>query len=364
MENLRIPGPTPLPEEVLRVMSRQMINHRGPEFGQIVTDVTANLKQLFQTTADVFLLTGAGTGGLEAVVVNTLSPGDRVLSVSIGVFGERFATIAEQFGAEIVPLRFEWGKAADPDAVRRALNAEPKIKAVLVTHNETSTGVTNDLAAISSVVKEFDKLLLVDAISSLGSIDLPVDKWHVDVAVTGSQKGWMAPPGLAMVSVSQQAWQAHEKARMPRFYWDFTKARSYLEKGQTPWTPSVTTIFALSVSLKMMLDEGLANIIARHARIAQATREGIKSLGLPLFAEASHASNTVTSIAASDGLDTKKLLKIMREEHQIILGGGQQKLDGKIFRIGHLGWVNEDDIKAVLTTLKTVLPQAGFGSAS
>lgn len=364
MENLRIPGPTPLPEEVLRVMSRQMINHRGPEFGQIVTDVTANLKQLFQTAADVFLLTGAGTGGLEAVVVNTLSPGDRVLSVSIGVFGERFATIAEQFGAEIVPLRFEWGKAADPDAIRRALNADSKIKAVLVTHNETSTGVTNDLAAISSVVKEFDKLLLVDAISSLGSIDLPVDKWHVDVAVTGSQKGWMAPPGLAMVSVSQQAWQAHEKARMPRFYWDFTKAKSYLEKGQTPWTPSVTTIFALSVSLKMMLDEGLANIIARHARIAQTTREGIKSLGLPLFAEASHASNTVTSIAASDGLDTKKLLKIMREEHQIILGGGQQKLDGKIFRIGHLGWVNEDDIKAVLTTLKTVLPQAGFGSAS
>jgi len=174
----------------------------------------------------------------------------------------------------------------------------------------------------------------------------------------------MAPPGLAMVSVNQQAWQAHEKATMPRFYWDFTKARSYLEKGQTPWTPSVSTIFALSVSLKMMLAEGLANIIARHARIAQATREGVKSLGLPLFAEASHASNTVTSVAASNGLDTKKMLKIMREEHQIVLGGGQQKLDGKIFRIGHLGWVSEDDIKAVLTTLKTVLPQAGFGGAS
>ena len=364
MENLRIPGPTPLPEEVLRVMSRQMINHRGPEFGQIVTDVTASLKQLFQTTADVFLLTASGTGALEAAVVNTLSPGDKVLSVSIGVFGERFATIAGQFGAEVIPLRFEWGTAADPDAVRRALNAEPEIKAVLVTHNETSTGITNDLAAISSVVKEFDKLLLVDAISGLGSIKLPVDEWHIDVAITGSQKGWMAPPGLAMVSVNQQAWQAHEKAKMPRFYWDFTKARSYLEKGQTPWTPSISTIFALSVSLKMMLAEGLANIIARHARIAQATREGVKSLGLPLFAEASHASNTVTSVAASNGLDTRKMLKIMREEHQIVLGGGQQKLDGKIFRIGHLGWVSEDDIKAVLTTLKTVLPQAGFGGAS
>jgi len=208
MENLRIPGPTPLPDEVLQVMTRQMINHRGEEFGQILNGVTAKLKQMFQTKGDVFLLTGSGTGGLEAAIVNTLSPGDKVLSVSIGVFGERFAAIAEQFGAEVIPLRFEWSKAADADAVRQALRAEPKIKAVLVTHNETSTGVTNDLASISSVVKEFDKLLLVDAISSLGSINLPVDDWHLDVTVTGSQKGWMAPPGLAMVSLSQEAWQA------------------------------------------------------------------------------------------------------------------------------------------------------------
>ena len=360
MENLRIPGPTPLPSEALQVMSRQMINHRGPEFGQILNGVTDKLKQLFQTKSDVFLLTGSGTGGLEAAIVNTLSPGDKVLSVSIGVFGERFAAIAEQFGAEVTPLRFEWGKAADIDAVRQALNADPKIKAVLVTHNETSTGVTNDLAVVSSVVKEFGKLLLVDAISGLGSIELPVDDWHCDVTVTGSQKGWMAPPGLAMVSMSQEAWQAHAKARMPRFYWDFTKARSYLEKGQTPWTPAISTVFSLSVSLEMMLKEGLSNIIARHARVAEVARDGIKSLGLPLFAEESHASNTVTSVAASDGLDTKKMLKIMREEHQIILGGGQQTLDGKIFRIGHLGWVTESDIETVISGLKVVLPQAGF----
>jgi len=364
MEQLRIPGPTPCPNEVLKAMSRQMINHRGPQFGQILTDVTAKLKQLFQTKGDVFLLTGSGTGGLEAVIVNTLSPGDKVLSVSIGVFGERFGAIAEKFGAEVVPLRFEWGKAADADAVRRALEADPKIKAVLVTHNETSTGVTNDLAAISSAVKEFDKLLLVDAISSLGSINLPVDDWHCDVVVTGSQKGWMVPPGLAMVSVSQEGWQAHAKARMPRFYWDFTKAKSYLERGQTPWTPAISTIFALSVSLQMMLDEGLPNIIARHARVGKAARAGIKSLGLSLFAEESHASNTVTAVAASNGLDTKKMLKILREEHQIILSGGQQKLDGKIFRIGHLGWVTEDDIKVVISALKVVLPQAGFRSSS
>ena len=365
MEQLRIPGPTPCPNEVLQAMSQQMINHRGPQFGQILTDVTAKLKQLFQTKGDVFLLTGSGTGGLEAAIVNTLSPGDKVLSVSIGVFGERFGAIAEKFGAEVIPLRFEWGTAADIDAVRRALKAEPKIKAVLVTHNETSTGVTNDLASISSVVKEFDKLLLVDAISSLGSINLPVDDWHCDVAVTGSQKGWMVPPGLAMVSVSQEAWQAHQRAKMPRFYWDFAQAKSYLEKAtaQTPWTPAISVIFALSVALDMMLKEGLANVFARHARVGKAARDGVKSLGLSLFAEESHASNTVTAVAASDGLDTKKMVKILREEHQVIISGGQQKLDGKIFRIGHLGWVTESDIKAVISALKIVLPQAGFRSS-
>ncbi len=362
MEQLRIPGPTPCPIEVLQVMTRQMINHRGGEFGQILNKVTANLKQLFQTKGDVFLLTGSGTGGLEAAIVNTLSPGDKVLSVAVGVFGERFGTIAQQFGAEVIPLRFDWGKAADADAVRQALKAEPKIKAVLVTHNETSTGVTNDLAAINSIVKEFDKLLLVDAISSLGSVDLPVDDWHCDVTVTASQKGWMAPPGLAMVSVSQEAWQAHSKAKMPRFYWDFAHAKSYLEKGQTPWTPAISTVFALLVSLEMMLKEGLPNIIARHARVGKAARAGIKSLGLSLFADENYASNTVTAVASSDGLDTKKMLKLLREEHQIILSGGQQRLDGKIFRIGHLGWVTEDDIKAVILALKVVLPQAGFRS--
>jgi len=360
MENLRIPGPTPCPDEVLQSMTKQMINHRGDEFGQILNDVTAKLKQLFQTKQDVFVLTGSGTGGLEAAIVNMLSPGDKVLSVSIGVFGERFAAIAEHFGAEVIPLRFEWGKAADVDAIRQALQAEPKIKAVLVTHNETSTGITNDLASISPVVKQFDKLLLVDAISSLGSINLPVDDWHLDVTVTGSQKGWMVPPGLTMVSISPEAWQAHSEAKMPHFYWDFTRAKSYLEKGQTPWTPAVSVVFALSVSLEMMLREGLPNIIARHARVGKAARDGIKSLGLSLFAEESHASNTVTAVAASDGLDTKKMLKILREEHKVVLAGGQQKLDGKVFRIGHLGWVTENDIEIVMSALKVALPQAGF----
>jgi aspartate aminotransferase-like enzyme len=362
MEQLRIPGPTPCPEEVLQAMTKQMINHRGPEFGRILNEVTDELKQLFQTKNDVFLLTGSGTGGLEAAIVNTLSPGDKVLSVSNGVFGERFATIAQQFGAEVIPLQFEWGRAADIDTVRRALGAAPETRAVLVTHNETSTGVTNDLAQISAAVKEFDKLTLVDAVSSLSSINLPVDDWHCDVVVTASQKGWMVPPGLAMVSVSEEAWRAHKKAKMPRFYWDFAKAKSYLEKGQTPWTPVIPVVFALSLSLRMMLKEGLTNIIARHARVAGDARDGIKSLGLSLFADEKYASNTVTAVAGSNGLDVKKMLKILREEHQIVLGGGQQRLDGKIFRIGHMGWVAEGDIDVVISALKVVLPQAGFRS--
>jgi len=337
MEQLRIPGPTPCPDEVLQAMTKQMINHRGEEYGQIQEQVIANLKQLFQTENDVLLLTGAGTGGLEAAIVNMLSPGDIVLSVSIGVFGERFASIARKFGAEVIPLQFEWGKAADADAVRKALQDNPEVKAVLVTHNETSTGVTNDLEAISSVVKEFDKLLLVDAVSSLGSINLPVDDWHCDVTVTGSQKGWMVPPGMSFVSVSPEGWQAHEQAKMPRFYWDFSSARKYAELKQTPWTPGMSVMFGLSVALRMMLDEGLPNILARHARIARVARDGVKALGLPLFADEARASNTVTAVAAAGGLDAKKLVTIMREEHQIVLGGGQQTLSGKIFRIGHLG---------------------------
>ena len=355
MENLRIPGPTPCPDEVLQAMTKQMINHRGPEFARILNRVTESLKILFQTSNDVFLLTGSGTGGLEAALVNTLSPGDTVLSVSIGVFGDRFTSIAEQYGAEVIPLKFEWGKAADPDEVRRALEKEPKIKAVLVTHNETSTGVTNNLASLSSVIKEFDKLLIVDAISSLGSINLPVDEWGCDIAVTGSQKGWMAPPGLTMVSVSETAWQAHANARMPRFYWDFSRARSYLERGQTPWTPAVSTVFAMNTSLGMMLDEGLPNIIARHARIGQLARDGVKSLGLTLFADENFASNTVTAVNAPEGVNANDLRKILLAENEIVLGGGQQRLDGMIFRIGHLGLVAEEDIQAVIAALKGAL---------
>ncbi len=357
---LRTPGPTPCPPQALQAMSKQMINHRGKEFGQILNSVTEKLKQVFQTKADVFLLTASGTGGLEAAIVNTLSPGDKVLSLTNGVFSNRFADIAEQYGAEVNRLAFEWGEPVSPEAVREALSTDSDIKAVLVTHNETSTGVTSDLKEISSVVKEFEKLLLVDAVSSLGSIDLPVDDWRCDIVVTCSQKGWMAPPGLAMVSVGEEAWKAHAQARMPRYYWDFTKAKDYLQLGQTPWTPAVSICYALDATLDLMLAEGLPNIFARHARIAQMTRNGVKSLGLSLFAKDSHASNTVTAVNAGDKLNVSKLVQILSDEYDVIIAKGQRKLSGKIFRIGHLGLVNENDIEIVLEALAKALPKASF----
>ncbi len=371
---LRTPGPTPCPPQALQAMGKQMINHRGKEFGEILNSVTTKLKQVFQTTGDVFLLTSSGTGGLEAAIVNILSPGDRVLAISCGAFGDRFGDIAEQYGAKVKRLNFEWGKPVDPEAVSRVLRANDDIKAVLVTHNETSTGITNDLSKISSVVKEFDKLLLVDAISSLGCIDLPTDNWHCDIVVTGSQKGWMVPPGLAMVSLSEKAWQAHNQARMPRYYWDFTKARDYLQKGQTPWTPAISICYALSSTLDLMLSEGLTNIFARHSRIAQMTRNGIRSLGLSLFSEDSYASNTVTAVsavgrkggkndstdypAAEPQIDVAKLAQVLRDEHDVVIATGQGRLAGKIFRIGHLGLVKESDIRTVLEALAKALPKA------
>lgn len=357
---LRIPGPTPVPAEVLGAMSREMINHRGPEFAVLIRGITARLKQWFQTEHDVFILTGSGTGGMEAAIANTFSPGDRVLAVSVGAFGDRFAEIARIFGADVVKLDFPWGTAADPDEIRRRLQADPATKAVLVTHNETSTGVTNDLAAIARVVHERpETLLLVDAISSLGSIDLPADAWGCDVVITASQKGWMVPPGLTMLSYGPKAWQAHAEAKMPRFYWDLTRARRYLDIGQTLSTPAVSIFYALDVALKLLDAEGRTNVIARHARAAERARQGVKRLGLELYpADERYASSTVTAVKIPAGLDGGRLLKILREEHGVVLSGGQAALAGKIFRIGHLGFVDVADMDEVLAALEQALPKA------
>jgi aspartate aminotransferase-like enzyme len=345
----------------MQAISRQMINHRGPEFRQIFKDVTEKLKIFFQTKNDLLMLSCAGTGGLEAAIVNFFSPGDKILGVSIGVFGDRFISIAKMYGADVTLLKFEMGQAADPDAIKKALQADPQIKGVIITHNETSTSVTNDIKTIAPIVKGAGKLLLVDGVNSIGSIDLPVDELHIDVAVSGSQKGWMVPPGMAMLSVSQEAWQANAKAKMPLFYFDLAKAKSSLEKGETPWTPAISIVFGFAVALDMMLKEGMPNIFARHALVAKTARNGLKELGLTLLVKDEKiASNTVTGVMGTNGMDTKKVTSIIREQYKIVLAGGQGALEGKIFRIGHLGYVSVEEIKDVLAHLKLVLPQAGF----
>lgn len=355
---LRIPGPTPCHPKVLDAMAKQMVDHRGKEFGDMLGRLTPKLKQIFQTKNDVYVMTASGTGGMEAAVVNTLSPGDKVLATTCGFFGDRFAEIAEAYGAKVTRLTFDMGKPVEPEAVLKAFQTAPDTKAILITHNESSTGLTNDVKAIASIAKEFGALVLVDSVSGLSSINLPVDEWKLDVVATASQKGWMAPPGLAMVSVSQAAWQAHAVAKMPRNYFDFTKAKNFLEKNQTPWTPAVPVFFALEVACDLILAEGLQNVFDRHARCAQTARDGTKAMGLTLLTDPKYASNTVTAINAPANLDVAKMQKILREEFQVYLAGGQGKLTGKIFRIGHLGWVTENDIKEVLTALAKAIPKA------
>ena len=357
--NLRIPGPTPCPDYVLEAMTKQMINHRGPEFRDMIFRVTENLKEVFRTENDLLILTGSGTGGMEAAIVNVLSPGEKVLSVSVGVFGDRFAQIAEIHGADVIRLPFTWGTAATAHAIDIALKENQDIKAVLITHNETSTAVTNDLASISKVVKGHGKLLIVDAISSLSSLPFYTDDWGCDVVISGSQKGYMVPPGLAFVSVSQEAWAAFNKATMPRFYWDFGRAKTYYERGQNPWTPAVSIIYGLDVALEAMLEQGMDSIYQHHARMGSVAREGVKQLGLQLFAEEGCASNTVTAITMPEGIDGRDLSREVQNDHEVVLAGGQASLEGKIVRIGHLGYVSEKEVLESVDAIGKVLSKMG-----
>lgn len=342
-----------------------MVNHRGREFAALIQRVSSNLQRFFQTQNDVLLVSASGTGGLEAAVVSSLSPGDKVLGVSIGSFGDRIASIARTYGAEVVPLNYEWGQAASPSDIRNALAQDAEIKAALVTHNETSTGVTNPLADIATVVREANRLLIVDAVSSLGAIPVETDAWGLDIVVTGSQKGWMLPPGLAFVSVNERGWEANQQAKMPRFYLDLARHRDLLSKGQTPWTPNMSIFFGLDAALDLMAKEGLPAIFARHARLGQITRDGVRSLGLELLCEDMRfASNTVTAIKCPEGIEVSKLRNLLEDEYNVILAGGQGKLAGKIFRIGHLGLVNEADIRSALSALESALVKLGYKPAA
>ncbi len=361
---LRIPGPTPLPETVREAGSRQMVNHRGPEFKELLARVTAGMKKGFRTDAEVLILTSSGTGALEAAVVNTLSPGDSVLSVNIGVFGDRFAKIARAYGAEVSTLTVEPGKAAHPADVGahlRDMAADGKpATAVLVTFNETSTGVTNPLEEIAREIHQNapDALILVDAVSGLGAIPLDMDGWGLDVVTTGSQKSWMVPPGLAMVALSPRAWAAVEQAKMPRFYFDLTLHRDAMAKGETPWTPAISVAFGLDEGVKLIDAEGYPAIFARHAACGAAARAGLKSLGVRLLADPEVASNTVTSAWLPDGVEWSALNKACRARG-LVLAGGQGPLTGKIFRVGHLGSVSTDDIVRCMEILEEALAELG-----
>ena len=356
--NLRIPGPIPVPEDILGEMSNQMINHRGPEYKDLLLSATERLKRVFETRGDVWIITGSGTAAMEAAVVNTLSPGDKVVNATIGVFGNRFTDIAAAYGAEVVTLSFPFGEAIDLDTLRDALrNEAADAKAVTVTHNETSTGVANDLEAVAGVVKgEFGKLLLVDGISSVASVPISTDAWGLDAVATASQKGWMVPPGLAFLSFGEGAWEARAESTMPKFYLDVEQYRKYYEIGQPPYTPSVSVMFALNAALDQLLDEGLGAVYERHAAIGRLTRDGVRALGLELFAkDESYASDTVTAVKIPDGADAAALVSRLRTEHNVIVSGGQASLAGKIFRIGHMGRVSESEIEETLSAVGAVL---------
>ena len=358
--NLRIPGPTALPPTVREAGARQMINHRGPEFAAMLGRILAGMKPYFGTTSDIAIVTTAGTGGLEAAVVNTISPGDRVLGISIGSFGDRFAKIARTYGADVTKIDVEWGQAADPAVLRAELLRDDGYKAVLLTHNETSTSVMNPIPELAAVIRELapDALILVDSVSGLGAVPFEMDAWGIDVVVTGSQKAWMAAPGLAMIAASERAWAAMETATAPRVYLDLRTHRESHAAGQTPWTPAIAVVYQVDEGIRLMTAEGAEHVFARHEACAAATRAGLTALGFELFADQRFASRTVTGAIVPEGLDWKAFNGEIKRRG-VVLAGGQGKLTGKIFRVGHLGSVTLEEILGTMSVLEFVTIGAG-----
>ena len=359
-QNLRVPGPTPLPAAVREAQAAPMVDHRGSEFAEMLREVSSRIARLIATDGRVLLLTGSGTGALEASVVNTCSPGDRVLSVSIGAFGERYAQIAEAYGASVERLAFEWGEAADPRRLASHLAEAPPYHAVLLTHNETSTGVVNPLRELVEVVRGApgEPLVLVDGISGLGAIPFEMDAWGVDLVTSASQKAWMGSPGIAIIAVGERAWAAGAAARMPRFYWDLAEAASWAEKGQTPWTPAVSVLYGLRVGVRLLTDEGPEATWARHARTASQAQSGLEALGMRLVPSPEHRSATVTAAWLPDGLDWSPFNAAMRARG-LVIAGGQGKWTGRILRMGHMGQVAPQEVEDALAVLGETLVEFG-----
>ncbi|MDD5610615.1 MAG: alanine--glyoxylate aminotransferase family protein [Candidatus Omnitrophica bacterium] len=355
---LLTPGPTPLPPEVCEALARPIIHHRTPQFQAILKEVGEGLQYIFQTKNDVFILTSSGTGAMEAAVVNLLSSGDTAITVEGGKFGERWTELCKAYGINAKVLKVEWGKAVDPKEIEKLLKQDPTIKAVFVTACETSTGVDNNIKAIAEVIKPTKAVLVVDAISALASVDLKTDEWGLDMVVSGSQKGMMLPPGLGFISISEKAYKLIEVSRSPRYYLDLRLAKKAWAKTDTPFTPAISVIIALKAALDIIKQQGLENIFARHKKMADATRKAMLALGLELFAP-SAASEGVTAVKVPQGIDGEKLVKTMRDTHGVTIAGGQAELKGKVFRIAHMGYINEFDIILGISCLEKVLYQMG-----
>lgn len=356
--HLLAPGPTPLPPEVLGALARPILHHRTPEFEALFHRVRAALAELADTPEPPVILAASGTGAMEAAVVNLCAPGDRVLVVRCGKFGERWAEIAAAFGLRVVALEAPYGETVPPERVATALRAHPDARALLVTQSETSTGILEDVEAYAALTRTTDTLLVVDAVSSLGVVPLPMGAWGVDVVVAGSQKGLMCPPGLAFVWFGPRAWEATRRAGLPRFYWDLAAERAWQARGQAQFTPAVSLLAALDAALALLRAEGLPEVYRRHRRLAAATRAGVEALGLALFPRAT-PSPAVTAVVAPRGVDAEAVVGLYGEAHHITIAGGQGSLKGKIFRLAHLGYVDESDVVVGLAALERVLPRLG-----
>ena len=354
-----IPGPTPVPEKVLEALGRHPIGHRSKDFQDLIEETTKNLKWLHQTENDVLTITGSGTAAMEAGIVSTLNKGDKVICGENGKFGERWVQVAKQFGLEVIKIEAKWGEPLNPEDFQKILEEDKKkeIKAVILTHSETSTGVINDLKTISSYIRKHKKALsIIDCVTSIGACNVPVDEWEIDIVASGSQKGYMIPPGLSFVSMSEKAWEASKNSNLPKFYLNLKSYKKSLLSNSNPYTPAVNLVFALDVSLKMMKDEGLNKIFSRHERHKAAVSAAAKTLNLKLFANEEYLSPSVTAIQIQE-LDAEKFRKRIKEKYDILLAGGQDDLKGKIFRVGHLGYVNDRDIISVIAAIGNTLVQ-------
>ena len=355
---LLAPGPTPVPARVLLAMAQPIIHHRTPQFSRIFAEAKRGLKEVFQTEQDVLMLAASGTGGMEGAVTNLFSPGDEVLVVNGGKFGERWSKIAGAYGLKVTELRVEWGQGARAEDIRRLLDQHRGIRAVLVQASETSTAAVHPIEAIAEVTRNRDVLLIVDGITAVGVFDIPMDRWGIDVLITGSQKALMLPPGLAFVALSERAWKRTKDAKLPRFYFDFVKERDNLAKDTSAWTPAISLVIGLREALAIIREEGLARVFARHARMAAATRAAAEGLGLKLVAPDA-PSPALTGIYTPPDVDGGKLVAYLRDRMGVTFAGGQDQLKGKIVRIAHLGHIGVFDVVTAIAALEMALRHFG-----